>query len=73
MVGGREPAVHVALELPDRYGLDGLTLGAIAKELNVRAPTLYWRFSNKGDLVGEMAMRIIADWIRPLASPKDED
>lgn len=70
---GREPAVHAALELLDRHGLDGLTLGAIAKELNVRAPTLYWRFSNKKDLIDEMATRIIADWIRPLASPRDGD
>lgn len=70
---GREPAVNAALELLDRHGLDGLTLGAIAKELNVRAPTLYWRFSNKKDLIDEMATRIIADWIRPLASPRDGD
>lgn len=68
---GRELAVQAALKLLDEHGLDGLTLGAIAKELNVRAPTLYWRFSNKQDLIDEMATRIIADWIHPLAAPRD--
>ena len=66
---GREPAVRAGLKLLDEHGLDGLTLGAIAKELNVRAPTLYWRFSSKQDLVDAMATQIIADWISPLALP----
>lgn len=70
---GREPAVRAGLKLLDEHGLDGLTLGAIAKELNVRAPTLYWRFSSKHDLVDEMATQIIADWISPLALPVDGD
>ncbi|WP_411293646.1 TetR/AcrR family transcriptional regulator C-terminal domain-containing protein [Streptomyces kunmingensis] len=36
-------------------GLEGLTLRAIAKELNVQAPALYWHFKNKQALLDEMA------------------
>ena len=64
---GREPAVRAGLALLDELGFEGLTLGAIAKALNVRAPTLYWRFSSKQDLVDEMATRVIADWLDALS------
>ena len=36
-------------------GLDGLTLRAIAKELDVKAPALYWHFKDKQALLDEMA------------------
>ncbi|RYF36052.1 MAG: TetR family transcriptional regulator [Cytophagaceae bacterium] len=61
---GREPVVRAGLKMLDELGFDGLTLGAIARELNVRAPTLYWRFSSKQDLVDEMATRVVADWLQ---------
>jgi AcrR family transcriptional regulator len=44
-----------ALRLLNVTGLDGLTLRAIAKELNVQAPALYWHFKNKQELLDEMA------------------
>ncbi|MFB7196382.1 TetR/AcrR family transcriptional regulator C-terminal domain-containing protein [Streptomyces sp. NPDC056240] len=47
--------VDTALRLLDDVGLDGLTLRAIAKELNVQAPALYWHFKNKQELLDEMA------------------
>ena len=59
----REPVVRAGLALLDERGLDGLTLGAIAKALNVRAPSLYWRFNSKQDLVDEMATQVVADWL----------
>ena len=65
--GGREPVVRAGLALLDELGFEGLTLGAIAKVLGVRAPTLYWRFSNKQDLVDEMATQVIADWLGALS------
>ena len=64
---GREPVVRAGLKLLDELGFEGLTLGAIAKALNVRAPTLYWRFSSKQDLVDEMATQVIADWLESLS------
>ena len=64
---GREPVVRAGLRLLDELGFEGLTLGAIAKALNVRAPTLYWRFSSKQDLVDEMATQVVADWLASLS------
>ncbi|MGY0492202.1 TetR/AcrR family transcriptional regulator C-terminal domain-containing protein [Streptomyces sp. WG-D5] len=44
-----------ALDLLNDVGLEGLTLRAIAKRLNVQAPALYWHFKNKQALLDEMA------------------
>ncbi|AWZ12478.1 TetR family transcriptional regulator [Streptomyces sp. ICC1] len=44
-----------ALRLLGEFGLEGLTLRAIAKELDVKAPALYWHFKDKRALLDEMA------------------
>ncbi|GAA5027950.1 TetR/AcrR family transcriptional regulator [Streptomyces siamensis] len=51
----KKQVVATALRLLNEAGLDGLTLRAIAKELNVQAPALYWHFKNKQELLDEMA------------------
>ena len=51
----KKQVVETALRLLNEAGLDGLTLRAIAKELNVQAPALYWHFKNKQELLDEMA------------------
>ncbi|MEU6278451.1 TetR/AcrR family transcriptional regulator C-terminal domain-containing protein [Streptomyces populi] len=51
----KKQVVGTALRLLNETGLDGLTLRAIAKELNVQAPALYWHFKNKQELLDEMA------------------
>jgi AcrR family transcriptional regulator len=58
---GREPVVRAALQLLDREGLEGFTLRKVAAEVGVQAPTLYWRFRNKQDLVDEMATQVMLD------------
>jgi AcrR family transcriptional regulator len=58
---GREPVVRAALQLLDRVGLEGFTLRKVAAEIGVQAPTLYWRFRNKQDLVDEMATQVLLD------------
>lgn len=63
---GREPVVRAGLKLLDEVGLDSLTLRSIAAELGIQAPTLYWRFKNKQDLVDEMATQVLADWVTSL-------
>jgi len=59
---GREPVVRAGLKLLDAGGLEAVTLRAIAAELGVKAPTLYWRFKNKQDLVDDMATQVLIDW-----------
>ncbi|MET9124586.1 MULTISPECIES: TetR/AcrR family transcriptional regulator C-terminal domain-containing protein [unclassified Streptomyces] len=51
----KRQVVGTALRLLNETGLDGLTLRAIAKELDVQAPALYWHFKNKQELLDEMA------------------
>ncbi|MFD4558784.1 TetR/AcrR family transcriptional regulator C-terminal domain-containing protein [Streptomyces sp. NPDC058469] len=68
----RKRVADTALKLLNEVGLDGLTLRAIAKELDVKAPALYWHFKDKQALLDEMATemyrRMVAD--APLA-PED--
>ncbi|MFJ8858214.1 TetR/AcrR family transcriptional regulator C-terminal domain-containing protein [Streptomyces sp. NPDC102451] len=51
----RARVADTALELLNEVGLDGLTLRAIARELDVKAPALYWHFKDKQALLDEMA------------------
>lgn len=61
----RARVADTALKLLNEVGLDGLTLRAIAKELDVKAPALYWHFKDKQALLDEMATemyrRMVAD------------
>ncbi|MGC5394214.1 TetR/AcrR family transcriptional regulator C-terminal domain-containing protein [Streptomyces sp. DT20] len=51
----RSRVADTALRLLNEVGLDGLTLRAIARELDVKAPALYWHFKDKQALLDEMA------------------
>ncbi|MEU7422682.1 TetR/AcrR family transcriptional regulator C-terminal domain-containing protein [Streptomyces sp. NPDC040750] len=61
----RARVADTALRLLNETGLDGLTLRAIARELDVKAPALYWHFKDKQELLDEMATqmyrRMVAD------------
>ncbi|MER7840995.1 TetR/AcrR family transcriptional regulator C-terminal domain-containing protein [Streptomyces sp. NPDC096040] len=61
----RRRVADTALRLLNEVGLDGLTLRAIARELDVKAPALYWHFKDKQALLDEMATemyrRMVAD------------
>ncbi|MET9906803.1 TetR/AcrR family transcriptional regulator [Streptomyces sp. NPDC006476] len=51
----RKRVADTALRLLNEGGLEGLTLRAIARELDVKAPALYWHFKDKQALLDEMA------------------
>ncbi|MFF3624434.1 TetR/AcrR family transcriptional regulator C-terminal domain-containing protein [Streptomyces sp. NPDC002467] len=51
----KKQVVEAALRLLNEVGLEGLTLRAIAKDLEVQAPALYWHFQGKQELLDEMA------------------
>ncbi|MBT2412860.1 TetR/AcrR family transcriptional regulator [Streptomyces sp. ISL-12] len=51
----RRRVADTALRLLNEVGLDGLTVRTIARELDVKAPALYWHFKDKQALLDEMA------------------
>jgi TetR/AcrR family transcriptional regulator, tetracycline repressor protein len=52
--------VQAALALLNQIGLEQLTLRRLAKELKIQAPTLYWHFKSKEDLMDAMATLVLA-------------
>ncbi|MFD9909322.1 TetR/AcrR family transcriptional regulator C-terminal domain-containing protein [Streptomyces sp. NPDC059063] len=69
----RRRVACVALDLLNETGLDGLTLRAIAKELDVKAPALYWHFKDKQALLDEMATEMLRRMTPELEGEPDAD
>lgn len=57
----REAATRAALQVIDDEGLDGFSLGAVAKRMNVKAPSLYYHFADKAEILSEVARFILLD------------
>lgn len=57
----RDVIARAALRLLDAGGVDGVTLRALASELGVQAPTLYWHVKSKQDIFQAMALAISRD------------
>lgn len=55
----REMIVEAGLVLLQQVGLEQLTLRRLAADLGIQAPTLYWHFKSKQDLIDAMATRIL--------------
>ncbi|MGV0739761.1 TetR/AcrR family transcriptional regulator C-terminal domain-containing protein [Mycobacterium syngnathidarum] len=53
-------AVTSALEIIDAEGLSSFSLHRLAHELGVRTPSLYYHFSDKSEILTEVARRIAA-------------
>ncbi|GHE45213.1 TetR family transcriptional regulator [Streptomyces longispororuber] len=68
----RVRVARVALDLLNETGLDGLTLRAIAKELDVKAPALYWHFKDKQALLDEMATEMLRRMTADLGDIPDD-
>ncbi|MBX7547373.1 TetR/AcrR family transcriptional regulator C-terminal domain-containing protein [Streptomyces sp. NPDC004232] len=67
----RRRVADTALRLLNEAGLDGLTVRAIAHELDVKAPALYWHFKDKQALLDEMATEMYRRMVA--ATPLDPD
>ena len=48
-------------ELLEAGGLDAVTMQAVADRVGVRAPSLYKRFSSRGDLIAAVGASVLAD------------
>lgn len=68
----REQIVTTALALLDRVGLDKLSTRALADELGVQSPALYWHFRSKQDLIDAMSEAISEEIAEPAARPEDD-
>ena len=68
----RKRVADTALKLLNEVGLDGLSLRAIAKELDVKAPALYWHFKDKQALLDEMATEMYRRMVAGAALDPDD-
>ena len=53
--------VAAGRELLEAGGLDAITMQAIADRVGIRAPSLYKRFSSRGDLIAAIGASVLAD------------
>lgn len=69
----KESAAKAALHVIDEEGLDALSVNAVAKRLNVKAPSLYYHFKNKSELLSAVARALLADPLpRRIRSPQKD-
>jgi TetR/AcrR family tetracycline transcriptional repressor len=57
----RDMVTQAGLKLLDKEGLEQLTLRRLAVELDVQAPTIYWHFKSKEELLDEMATTVLVE------------
>ncbi|WP_055699885.1 MULTISPECIES: TetR/AcrR family transcriptional regulator C-terminal domain-containing protein [Streptomyces] len=69
----RAKVADTALDLLNETGLEGLTLRAIARRLDVKAPALYWHFKDKQALLDEMATEMMRRMNAELLAVPDPD
>ena len=66
----RSAAVTASIEIIDSEGLDAFSLPRLAKHLGVRAPSLYHHFSDKNEILTEVARYIAGTSVkRPRMRP----
>jgi AcrR family transcriptional regulator len=69
----RERIVAAAITLIDEHGVAALSLPALARELNVTAPSLYHYFHDKAAILAEVVRAIAASAPAPKLSDFDGD
>ena len=57
----RDVIARGALRLLDAAGIDGITMRALAADLGIQAPTLYWHVKSKQDIFRAMAVAMSQD------------
>ena len=66
-----EAIVAAGRELVERHGIGGLTMQAVAERVGVRAPSLYKRVRNRGELVDLVVETTVDDLARELRRATD--
>ncbi|SFS21026.1 transcriptional regulator, TetR family [Granulicella pectinivorans] len=57
----KKMVVQAGLKLLNEVGLEQLTLRRLATQLDVQAPTIYWHFKSKQELIDDMATMVLAE------------
>ncbi|WP_026342584.1 TetR family transcriptional regulator [Nocardia sp. BMG111209] len=65
----RSAAVAAALEIIDAEGLESFSVPRLAKHLGVQAPSLYYHFADKAELMSAIALQVIGDVSLPRRKP----
>ncbi|WP_201170183.1 TetR/AcrR family transcriptional regulator [Pseudomonas sp. S31] len=68
----KELAVRAALEVVDDEGIEGLTVQLVARKLGVKAPSLYYHFKGKAEMLEEIARMIQVEAIIPRTHNTDD-
>lgn len=55
----RERVISAALATIDAHGLGGFKLEIVARSIGVRAPSLYYHFRDKSELLGEVVLSLL--------------
>ena len=58
--------VEKSVEILNRDGVDGLTMRLLAKELNIKAASLYWHFRGKAELYAAISEMLCGKIIIPV-------
>lgn len=66
-----DTVVKTAMRIIDEDGLDAFSLPRLARELNVRAPSLYHHFQDKAEILRAVARAIVLETPRPLDHTPD--
>ena len=67
----RDKAARAALSVIDDTGLQSLSLEAVARRLGVKAPSLYYHFKDKNELLAEVVLILLKDIETPKIDEED--
>lgn len=67
----RDRAARAALNVIDVHGLEALNLEMVAKRMGVKAPSLYYHFRSKSELLSEVARLILLNAKLPRRRNRD--
>lgn len=69
----RDSVLGAALAIIDREGAEALSMRRLGTELNTSGMAVYYHFSNKADLLAELAAFLLEGMDRSLPDPADVD
>ena len=62
-----------SIEILNRDGIEGLTMRLLAKELNIKAASLYWHFRDKAELFAAISEALCEDLVIPVKTAEPEE